>query len=115
MLRSVCLVVFILLVQLTIAQKKEVKILTVPSGNQYSKIDTAAVSILPSGRFVTPAGKTIRITHDPFGMAISPDGKKAVTLHNGVFTIIDLLSLQHTRVPSYDNKIASPLSNGSFQ
>ena len=68
----------------------------------------------PSGRFVTPAGQTIRITHDPFGMAISPDGKKAVTLHNGVFTIIDLLSLEYTRVPSYDKKIISPLSNGSF-
>jgi DNA-binding beta-propeller fold protein YncE len=47
-------------------------------------------------------------------MAISPDGKKAVTLHNGVFTIIDLQSLEHTRVPSYDKKIISPLSNGSF-
>ena len=56
----------------------------------------------------------IRITHDPFGMRVSPDGKKAVTLHNGVFTIIDLETLNHTRVPSYDKKIASPFSNGSF-
>lgn len=69
---------------------------------------------MPSGRFVTPAGQIIRITHDPFGMALSPDGKKAVTLHNGVFTLIDLASLQHTRVPSYDGRIQSPLSNGSF-
>lgn len=88
--------------------------LSVPSGNQYSKIDTSGVSILPSGRFVTPAGSTIRITHDPFGMAVSPDGKKAVTLHNGVFTIIDLGSLKHIRIPSYDKQIESPLSNGSF-
>ncbi|HET9278064.1 MAG TPA: phosphoesterase, partial [Flavitalea sp.] len=95
-------------------QTKPVNILTVPAGNQYSKIDTAGVSVLPSGRFVTPAGTTIRITHDPFGMAISPDKHKAVTLHNGVFTIIDLTTLKHTRIPSYDGKIVSPLSNGSF-
>lgn len=94
--------------------QQPIEILTVPAGNQYSKIDTAGISILPSGRYVTPAGKTIRITHDPFGMAVSPDGKKAVTLHNGVFTIIDLPTLHLIRVPSYDGKIISPLSNGSF-
>ena len=93
------------------AQQKKVNVFTVPGSNQYCKIDTAGISVLPSGRFVTPAGKFIRITNDPFGMAISPDGKKAVTLHNGVFTIIDLVSLQNTRVPGYENKINSPLTH----
>jgi len=95
------------------AQKK-VSILQVPGRNEFCRIDEKGRSVLPSGRYVTPAGELIRITHDPFGMAISPDGKKAVTLHNGVFSIIDLTSLSHIRVPSYDGKIASPLSNGSF-
>ena len=92
------------------AQKKKISILSVPGSNQYCKIYPAGISVLPSGRYVTPAGNTIRITNDPFGMAISPDGKKAVTLHNGVFTIIDLMSLQNTRVPGYENKINSPLT-----
>ena len=61
-----------------------------------------------------PAGNTVRITHDPFGMAMSPDGKKAVTLHDGVFTIIELNSLQSVRVPSYDGKIVSPFTKGSY-
>ena len=47
-------------------------------------------------------------------MALSPDGKKAVTLHDGVFTIIDLMSLMPRRVPSYDGRIKSPLSDGSY-
>ncbi|HVF95745.1 MAG TPA: YncE family protein, partial [Flavisolibacter sp.] len=94
--------------------QKATTILTVPAGNRFCTINEGGVSILPSGRAVTPAGETIRITHDPFGMAISPDGKKAVTLHNGVFTIIDLASMINTRVPSYDGKITSPLSSGSF-
>lgn len=94
--------------------QKQVTILQVPGSNEFCKIDESGISVLPSGRYVTPAGDLIRITHDPFGMAISPDGKRAVTLHNGVFTIIDLASLSATRVPGYDKKILSPLSNGSF-
>jgi DNA-binding beta-propeller fold protein YncE len=88
--------------------------LVVPAGDRFTKIDSAGTTILPSGRLLTPAGRLIRITNDPFGLAVSPDGKKSVTLHNGVFTIIDNASLNTTRVPSYDKKIKSPLSNGSF-
>ena len=67
--------------------------------------------MLPSGRLLTPAGNFIRITNDPFGMAISPDGKKAVTLHNGVFTIIELTSLKKIRVPGYGKQLNSPLTH----
>ncbi len=102
------------IITLVLAAQKQVKVLQVPGRSDFCKIDENGKSVLPSGRFVSPAGQTIRITHDPFGMAISPDGKKAVTLHNGVFTIIDLATLNHTRVPSYDDKIVSPFSNGSF-
>ena len=99
--------------QSLLAQKK-VEVLTVPAGNQFTQINKGGTTILPSGRFATPAGHFIQITNDPYGMAISPDGKKAVTLHNGVFTVIDLKSLKTLRIPDYDKKIKSPLSNGSF-
>ncbi|MFM9909599.1 MAG: phosphoesterase [Chitinophagaceae bacterium] len=94
--------------------QKTVRILSVPGANEYATINEKGISILPSGRYVSPAGELIRITHDPFGMALSPDGRKIVTIHNGVFTIIDLLSLKEQRVPSYDGTIPSPLSSGSF-
>jgi DNA-binding beta-propeller fold protein YncE len=94
--------------------QKQVSILQVPGADQFCKINQSGTSVLPSGRFITPAGNAIRITHDPFGLSISPDGKKAVTLHNGVIEIIDLPSMNAVRVPSYDKKIKSPLSNGSF-
>ena len=89
-------------------------VLEVPGKNAYAHIDPHGNSVLPSGRFVTPAGTTITITHDPFGMAVSPDGATTVTLHDGVFTIIDNATMAATRVPSYDGKIPSPLSHGSF-
>jgi len=94
--------------------QNKVEILTVPAENKFTEINSTGTAILPSGRFATPAGNLIRITDDPFGLAISPDGKKAVTLHDGVFTIIDIQSLGSIRVPSYDNKIKSPLSKGSY-
>ena len=95
-------------------KEKTIQTLQVPGRNQYALINEQGISVLPSGRYVQPAGELIRITHDPFGMALSPDGKKTITLHNGVFTIIENATLLHTRVPSYDGKIPSPLSKGSF-
>ncbi len=95
------------------AQKK-VAVLQVPALKEFCSININGRSVLPSGRYVSPAGQLLRITHDPFGMSLSPNGKKAVTLHNGVFTIIDLASMQTTRVPSYNGSIPSPLKHGSF-
>jgi YVTN family beta-propeller protein len=94
--------------------QKQVNILTVPGKDAYTQINKNGKTVLPSGRYVTPAGETIQITHDPFGMAVSPDGAKTVTLHNGVFTIINNGTLANTRVPSYDGSLPSPLSKGSF-
>jgi len=107
---TACIAAALLLVNAS-AQQKEMTVLSVPGSQQYCTIDAAGTTVLPSGRFVTPAGSFIRITNDPFGMAISPDGKKAVTLHNGVFTIIDLGTMKDTRVPGYENKLNSPLAH----
>lgn len=111
--RIAVIIIFTLLCKSGFSQNSY-EILTVPAGNNPSKIEIGGTSVLPSGRFVTPAGDFIRITDDPYGLAVSPDGKKSVTLHDGVFTIIDLKSLSVTRIPGYDNKLKSPLSSGSY-
>ena len=108
-MKSAYLLIFVLFFSAANCTEK-VKVLQVPGKNEYCKLDsTKNFAVLASGRYVTPVGKFLRITNDPYGMSISPDGNKAVTLHNGVFTIIDLGSLKATRVPSYDKKIKSPL------
>jgi hypothetical protein len=96
------------------AAAQQATILQVPGSREFCRISETGTSVLPSGRYVTPAGQLVRITHDPFGLALSPDGRTAVTLHNGAFTRLDLASLAAVRVPSYDKKIASPFSKGSF-
>ena len=96
------------------APTRAVTVLQVPGTREFCRLDEHGRSVLPSGRYVTPAGELVRITHDPMGLALAPDGKTAVTLHNGVLTRLDLATLAAVRVPSYDKKIPSPLSHGSF-
>ncbi|MFZ4632606.1 MAG: bifunctional YncE family protein/alkaline phosphatase family protein [Saprospiraceae bacterium] len=63
----------------------------VPAREAYCRIDTAGKSVIPSGRFVTPAGRVTRIARAPFGLAISPDQQQALVLHNnGVLTRVNL-------------------------
>ncbi|MCY1723188.1 bifunctional YncE family protein/alkaline phosphatase family protein [Prolixibacteraceae bacterium Z1-6] len=112
--KSLIVLVFTVLLISCGKSVRTVKVLQVPGKDQYCKIDMNGVTVLPSGRHLTPAGDVIQITNDPYGMAVSPDGRKAVTLHNGVITIIDLISLEAQRIPSYDKKIPSPLTEGSF-
>ena len=96
------------------ANAQKVNYLSVPGYNELSKIDTNAYSVLPSGRYVKPAGQAIRISHDPFGLAISPDQKVAITMHENAITIIDLASMQQKRIPEYKKNAFNPLKKGSF-
>lgn len=94
--------------------QKSISYLSVPGYNQYSKIDIKGKSVLPSGRLVTPVGQTVQITHDPFGLAISPDQSTAITIHDAVFTIIHLNDLSTIRVPDYYNRKNNPVKKGTF-
>ena len=102
----ILLFIFVFLPTLQSLAQKNYQVLTVPGIKAITHIDKKGKRVLASGRYVTPAGKTIQITHDPFGMTISPDGKKTVTIHNGVFTICLLYTSpsprdrQKSRMPS---------------
>jgi DNA-binding beta-propeller fold protein YncE len=91
------------------------QILEVPGLNEFAKIDTSSYSVLPSGRYVTPAGKTLRITDDPFGLSISPDKKWAITIHNAAFTRINLGNQTSKRFPEFGTPDKnSPYGKSSF-
>jgi DNA-binding beta-propeller fold protein YncE len=88
--------------------------LEVPGSTEFTKINKAGISVLPSGRYVKPAGDVYQITNDPFGLAISPSGRWVVSLHNGVLTRFDNTTNEILRVPDYNKSIKSPFPKGSF-
>jgi YVTN family beta-propeller protein len=104
---------FLFFCRQTLAQRTYTT-LQVPGRAEFCRIDSAGKSVLPSGRYVTPAGRTIRITNDPFGLAVSPNGQRAVSLHDGVLTVLNLTTLQPTRIPDYAGKLPAVLKEGSF-
>ncbi len=101
---------------LYLSAQKTIITLQVPGVNEYSIIKPSGNSVLCSGRYVTPAGIVTTITRSPFAMKITPDGKKALVLHqSGVITIIDLLNPQkNIRIPNYSGEIKSLLDGATF-
>ena len=94
--------------------QKTVTTLQVPGAAEFCKIDPAGYSVLPSGRYVTPAGKAVPISRAPYGLAISPDGQVALVLHNDVVTKIDLRYPDRpVRMPSYDKAVPAVLEGSS--
>jgi len=76
---------------------KPLWILASPSEEQQTKIDKNGITVLPNGRFISPAGKNISTAPHPYGLTLSPNGNVAVTANSGTnplsITIIrDLLS-----------------------
>ena len=55
-----------------------------PAGNRYAVINKTGESIIPNGRIIQPAGKTVVVAPHPYGLTLSPDGKVAVTANSGV-------------------------------
>ena len=46
-----------------------------PAGSEYTGIDKEGRTVLPNGRFITPAGKSIEVAPHPYGLTLSRDGK----------------------------------------
>lgn len=96
--------------------QKTVTTLQVPGAAEFCKIDPKGKSVLPSGRYVAPAGQVRTITSAPYGLAISPDGKSALVLHSNVVTLLNLENPaeQPLRLPSYDSSVPAVLEGSSF-
>jgi len=104
------------LFSLSCNQDRVIETLQPPGHDRYCEIRIDGESVLPSGRIVKPAGTVVRITHDPFGLALSPDGSIALAVHSNVLTLIETKNPQQPiRLPSYDGSLRNPFEGkGSF-
>ncbi|MFH0756137.1 MAG: bifunctional YncE family protein/alkaline phosphatase family protein [Bacteroidota bacterium] len=121
-------VLTILLLQLTAcgfqnnSKNKGLWIITAPAVNEITKIDKSGKTVIPNGRYITPAGVSILTAPHPFGLTLSSDGNTAVTANSGTdplsITIIrDILS-KHPEVqqippgPSTDRGVLASVFMG---
>lgn len=59
-----------------------------PSVDTYAKHDPDGLTILSSGRYLKPAGRPIPVAREPYGLAMSRDGKTLFVASDGVGQII---------------------------
>ncbi|MGI6339657.1 MAG: hypothetical protein ACOXZV_09830 [Bacteroidales bacterium] len=66
------------------SEEDKLVVLSAPAGSLYTTIDMDGTTVIPNGRFLTPAGNNLLVAPHPFGLALSPDGSIAVTANSGV-------------------------------
>ena len=110
------LFLIIVLSIISCSQDKKVATIQPPGANRYCQINENGESVLPSGRVVTPIGEVTRITHDPFGLALSPDGSIALAVHDNVLTYVNTSNAKGAiRLPDYKGKYQNPFGGkGSY-
>jgi len=70
------LLYFIVLIFLTSCnslQRIDSWIATAPAGDRFVTIDKSGETIIPNGRIIAPAGKSIVVAPHPYGLTLSPD------------------------------------------
>ena len=96
--------------------RKGISTIQPPGADRYCQINENGESVLPSGRVVTPIGEVTRITNDPFGLALSPDGSIALAIHDNVMTYVKTSNSKDAiRLPDYNGKYQNPFGGkGSY-
>lgn len=77
---------------------KTITTIQVPGLNRYCQINLNGKHN-SSGRIVKPYGEFIRIAHDPFGLALSPDGSVALAVHDNTLSLIKTSDMSFTEAP----------------
>lgn len=77
-------------------------IISAPAGNEYTGINKTGKTVIPNGRHITPAGKSIITAPHPYGLTLSSDGNVAVTANSGTaplsITIIRNILSEHPEI-----------------
>jgi hypothetical protein len=79
--------------------KNDLLVLSAPAGSLYTSINKEGVTVIPNGRLLTPAGKSLIVAPHPFGLALSKNGEIAVTANSGVNPLSISIIRNLTSVP----------------
>ncbi|MEI8047118.1 MAG: hypothetical protein WCI92_07045 [Bacteroidota bacterium] len=68
---------------MTVNAQRSDYVISAPAGSSFTQINKTGKSVIPNGRFLTPAGKNFMVAPHPYGLALSNDGNIAVTANSG--------------------------------
>jgi len=85
MLKVLIPLIVVILLQTGCAQRNEqLSVLSTPAGTEFTAIRKDGITVIPNGRFLTPAGVSVEVAPHPYGLAVSGDGDLAITANSGV-------------------------------
>ena len=64
-------------------QQADPWIITAPAGDRPAAIHKNGETVIPNGRIIHPAGKSIVVAPHPYGLTLSPDGNTVITANSG--------------------------------
>ncbi len=79
-----CLAISLLLASCNQNRHADLWIITAPAGNRPTAIDKNGETVIPNGRIIHPAGKSIVVAPHPYGLTLSPDGQTIITANSGI-------------------------------
>jgi YVTN family beta-propeller protein len=80
----ICILSFLIFSACNPEKKADPWIATAPAGNRFVKIEKSGETVIPNGRIIAPAGKSIVVAPHPYGLTLSPDGNTAITANSGI-------------------------------
>ncbi|HCE56314.1 MAG TPA: hypothetical protein DER09_00610, partial [Prolixibacteraceae bacterium] len=85
MFRKIPVVICLLLIIFSCTTKSpDPWVISAPAGDRFVTINKNGETVLPNGRIITPAGKSIVVAPHPYGLTLSPDGNTVVTANSGI-------------------------------
>ena len=96
---SILIIFSVLILSGCNTRNNELIILSAPAGRLYTSINKEGTTVIPNGRLLTPAGRNLTVAPHPFGLALSRDGKIAVTANSGISPLSISIIRNLTTVP----------------
>ncbi|MGE0019057.1 MAG: bifunctional YncE family protein/alkaline phosphatase family protein [Draconibacterium sp.] len=85
MFRKISFVIGLLIIIFSCTTKSpDPWVISAPAGDRFVTINKTGETVLPNGRIISPAGKSIVVAPHPYGLTLSPDGNTAITANSGI-------------------------------
>ncbi len=96
-MKTACLSFFLFLFLFPVKQTPSPipQVANAPAGNRFVEISKTGETVIPNGRILTPAGKSIVVAPHPYGLTLSPDGNTVILANSGTSPLSITIILEY--------------------